>query len=117
MDIVYKNKTVEKQCTNLKKAKKEFGNYGEDVIGKINLIESMPVFRDVMNYIPFHCHQLSGQQKNFWAIDVKGRKCSLRIIIVPLNEDRQIVIADDDFANTCKSLSIVLIEEVSNHYE
>lgn len=117
MDIKYKNKTLEKQCTDLRKAKKNFGNFGEDVIQKITLIESMTSFKDILNYPSLHCHQLKGTLKNYWAIDVKGRKCSLRMIIAPLDEDGKIVIADDDFHNKCKSLSIILIEEVSDHYE
>lgn len=117
MNIKYKNKTVQKQCTELRRAKKDFGIFGEDVIAKINLIEEMASFHDIINYPTLHCHQLNGKLKNFWSIDVKGRKCSLRMILAPLDDDEKMVEADANFASTCKSLNIILIEEVNNHYE
>jgi len=117
MDIIYRSKNVEKQCRDLKKAQKDFASFGEKIIAKINLIESMESFSDIMNYSPFHCHKLSGKLKDYWSIYVNGRKCSLRMIIAPVDDNGQIVASDYDFANTCKLLNIVLIEEVSNHYE
>lgn len=117
MKIIYKNNKVEKQCNNLKEAKKSFGRYGEDVIACKNLLESMGSFSDVMNYPPLHCHKLKGEMKNMWGIDVKSRKCSLRIVIAPLDEKGKKVLADSNFAITCKELKVVLIEEVGNHYE
>lgn len=117
MNIQYKNNKVEKQCTDYKKAKKDFGEYAYDVLGKINLIEEMNSFKDLLNFPSLHCHSLNGKYKNYWAIDVKGRKCSLRIILAPLDENGNIVKPDFDFSNKCVSLNIILIEEVNNHYE
>ena len=62
MDIIYRSKNVEKQCRDLKKAQKDFASFGEKIIAKINLIESMNSFSDIMNYSPFHCHKLSGMK-------------------------------------------------------
>lgn len=117
MNIQYKNDTVKKQCTDLKKAKKYFGEYADDVLGRINIIEEMTSFKDLLGLPFLHCHSLSGKRKNYWAIDVKGRKCSLRIILAPLDENGNIIQLDADFSNKCTSLNIILIEEVSNHYE
>ena len=117
MDILYKNKTIEKQCTDLKEAKKLYGCYGENILGRINLLVAMKSFQDVCNYPGLNCHLLSGKLNGYWSIDVKGRKCSLRIILCPLNGDGEKVKIDDDFANECKLINIIFIEEVSNHYE
>lgn len=117
MNIQYKNNTVKKQCTDRKKAKKDFGEYADDVLGKINLIEEMTSFKDLLSLSSLRCHSLSGKSKNYWAIDVKGKKCSLRIILAPLDENGNIIQPDADFPNKCTSLNIILIEEVSNHYE
>lgn len=117
MDIQYKSNKVKKQCTDLKSAKKDFTEYAEKVLATINMIEQMTSFKDLLLYPPAHCHKLEGKNEIYWAIDVNGRKCSLRIILAPLDEVGNIVIPDSNFATNCISLNIILIKEVSNHYE
>lgn len=117
MNIKYKNKALERQCTDLKKAKMEFGKMGEDVIAKINIIECANSFMDLVNLQSLRCHGLHGHLNDYWAIDVKGKENKLRIILAPLDENGQIVVADNDFFKICKTLKIVLIKEVSGHYE
>lgn len=95
-------------------------SYADDLLAKINFIEHAESFNDIMSYIPFHCHQLEKQKKDysgFWGLDVKGRKSSWRIIVAPLDENDNIIIPGPDFKNECKKIKIVRIEEVSNHYE
>ena len=53
----------------------------------------------------------------FWGLDVKGRKTSWRIIVAPLDDNDNIIIPGPDFRSECKSITIIRIEEVSNHYE
>ena len=117
MKIMYKNKDTERICTDLKYANKKMNTYGRDLLGKINLIKNMLSFEEVMVYSPFHCHRLQGGLKDFWSLDVKGRKCQWRIIVAPVDEDGNIVKANDRFNNISKTLNIILIEEVSKHYE
>lgn len=117
MKIQYKNDKVKKQCTDIKKAKKDFSEYAENILATINMIEQMPSFKDLLLYPPAHCHPLKGESEAYWTIDVKGRKCSLRMILAPLDENGNIVLPDANFTTNCISLNIILIKEVSNHYE
>lgn len=117
MKIKYKNKNVEKKCTKIKDAKKNFQEFGIDVLAKINIIAQMANFYDIMNYKPFNCHKLNGRFKDYWALDVKGRKSPWRFIVAPIDENEDIVKSDDGFYKTAKSLKVILIEEVSKHYE
>ncbi len=117
MEIIYKDKKVEKLCTNEKEAKKILSNFAKDLQAKINLIKSATSFKDIQSYLPFHCHQLQGDKNKYWALDIKGRKCSWRLIIAPLDKEHNIITPGLDFYKECIQIKIVLVEEVSNHYE
>lgn len=117
MEIIYKDKKTEKICTNLKEAKKELAGFATDLLAKINFIERATSFSDIRAYVPFHCHQLHGDKNKYWALDIKGRKCSWRLIIAPLDADHNIITAGADFSKECVQIKIILVEEVSNHYE
>jgi len=117
LEIIYKDKHVEKICTNLKEAKKVLSGFATDLIAKINLIESVTSFNDIRSYLPFRCHQLQGNRNMYWALDIKGRKCSWRLIIAPLDANHNIITAGPDFFKECIKIKIILVEEVSNHYE
>ena len=117
MEIKYKSKKVEGQCTNLKIARKEFQEFGKDVLGKINIIKSASNFYDVMKYSPFNCDALKGNLKNYWALDVKGRKSPWRFIVAPIDENDDIINLSEEFCAQAKTLEVILIEEVSKHYE
>jgi len=117
MNIKYKDSKTKKKCTDRKQATKDLGKYGDELIAKINLIDSMVNFSDVLNYPSFHAHKLEGDKKNYWSLDVKGRKCSWRIIVAPLDEEENIVVPNNEFFKVCQALKVILIEEVSKHYE
>lgn len=120
MVVLYKSTGLEEFCHNRKKAAKKMAGFADDLLAKINYIEQATSFRDIMEYRPFHCHQLGNKKKDltgYWGLDVKGRKTSWRIIVAPLDDDNDIVIPGPDFRSDCKSITIIRIEEVSNHYE
>lgn len=71
MEITYKNKKIEKECTNYSLAER---NYGKDIAQKLqqrlNEISAAP---DVDFLIQWHigrCHRLSGNRNGQYAMDL-----------------------------------------------
>ncbi len=112
MHIEYGNKKTEEICTNLHTAKRK---YPEKVAIKlmraINFIENAESLQDVIRYGPFNFHDLKGDRKGQYAIDIDGRRGSYRIVLKPVDE------SSTDIYATAKSIKIVLVWEVSKHYE
>ena len=78
MKIEYKTRSLEKVCTNLKEAKKKYsGKIPEKLLAAINYIQAANNLLDVVNYPPFHFHDLQGERKGQYAIDIGGRKSVL----------------------------------------
>lgn len=117
--LVYKNSTVQKQCTDLKIAKKLFGGnaiMATSLFARINALQQANVIKDIVVMPTFHFHKLNGNMDGYFAIDVKTRKDPWRIIIQPLdeNENPYVPCNIDEIAGMVR---IVEIKEVSNHYE
>ena len=120
VDVRYKSAELDELCHNRKKAAKKLAGFAEALLADINFIEQASSFNAIMSYPPFHCHPLGHKKKDltgFWGLDVKGRKTSWRIIVAPLDENENIITPGPDFMSVCKSITIIRIEEVSNHYE
>lgn len=112
MHIEYKDKDVEKICNNLHTAKKKYPEkVAKKLMRAINFIENAESLQDVIQYRPFHFHGLKRDRKGQYAIDIDGRESSYRLILKPINEDMT-----DVYANA-KSVKIILVWEVSKHYE
>lgn len=112
MHIEYKDKDVEKICTDFSVAKKYYPlKIAKKIIKAINFIENADSLMDVIQYQPFYFHGLEGDRKDQYSIDVDGRKSSYRIILKP-KED-----VGDDIIAVAKSVKIIFIWEVSKHYE
>lgn len=123
MELVYSSKKVEEQCTSLKQAKKLFGGDAKmaaKLLSRINALEQARNLKDIVVQPQFRFHNLTNKDgKNLeghFAIDVKTKVQPWRLIIRPLDENRQPfdpcnidVIAD--------AVEIVGIVEVSKHYE
>lgn len=71
MDITYKNKKIEKVCTNAKAAEK---TYGREMADKIHQrIDEITAADTVEIMIQFHigrCHSLSQNRKGQYAVDL-----------------------------------------------
>lgn len=112
MHIEYRNKKTEMICTNLSYAKKEYPEkVAKKLIKAINFIENADSLQDVIQYQPFHFHDLKWDRKGQYSIDIDGRRSSYRLIIKPIDEN------DIDIYATAKSVQIILVWEVSKHYE
>ncbi len=119
MNIKYLNRKVEKQCTDLKEAKKLFGGNEKMAISlfsRINAIEQAPILKDIIFLPNFRFHSLRGKLDGMFSIDVKTKKDKWRLILRPLDDDEEIFdpCNIDEIADT---VTIVEIREVSPHYE
>lgn len=116
MQIIYSNAKTEKLCTSIKKARKEMNLDGVKLIEKIRLIENAKNLMDIVNFPTLNFHGLSGNRKGQFAIDVNGRKSKYRLILEPLDECKN---RYKDFRLDLigSSVEVILILEVSDHYE
>ncbi|CYW15250.1 TPA: type II toxin-antitoxin system RelE/ParE family toxin [Streptococcus suis] len=110
MQIQYNNKTVEKQCTNLRIAKRDFSDKVAKKLHKlVNFIESADNLASVIAFPTYRFHDLKGEREGEYALDIDGRRGSYRLIVCFDKEK------DSVFSNA-QSIRIIQIEEVSNHY-
>lgn len=123
MEIEYANGKVQEQCTSKKAALKLFGGNKQlvtSLFARINALENAEVLKDIVNQTQFRFHSLENFGKSrlrgMFAIDVKTIKEPWRIILQPLNDDKQ------EF-NPCyidqiaSVVRIVCVKEISKHYE
>mgnify|MGYP002598349476 FL=1 len=76
VQLLYNNSKVQKQCTDLKIAKKLFGGnaaLATSLFARINAMQQASVIKDIVMMPTFHFHKLSGNKDGFFAIDVKTR--------------------------------------------
>lgn len=120
MNIEYHNKTVKRQCIDLKTAKKNFGDkIAVKLHSAINFLQSANNLCDISSMPMYHFHSLSGNSKNSsrkYAIDIGGRRSGYRLIMVPLDDNKNEV-KDNGEGSLYDCTTILLILEVSNHYE
>lgn len=114
MQILYKNKNVEKQFSS--KYKKSW-KYPDQVKRKLeaaeNFIKNSASLLDIAKYPPFHFHGLQGNRKGEWSLYLGNT--GYRVTLIPCDDDG-IEIRNGDIMARCKMIKIVYITEVSNHY-
>lgn len=112
MEVHFTNKKVEKQCTSLKQAKKDFSDKIAQKLHKlINFIESADNLASVMAFPTYHFHDLKRDREGQYSLAIDGGRGSYRLIVCFHDIDKVTV-----FANA-SSIEIIQIEEVSNHYD
>ena len=122
MEIEYANSKVQEQCTSLKAALKLFGGNEQlaiSLFARINALENAEVIKDIVNQHSFRFHSLENFGKSklrgMFAIDVKTKKEPWRIILQPLNDDKQVF--DPCYIDRISSIvRIVCVKEISKHY-
>lgn len=82
----------------------------------INLIESSANLQDILKMQIYHLHPLHGQNEGQYALDIAGRKSGYRLIIIPLDGDGN-KWKEIDVNVMYKATNMIIILEVSNHYE
>lgn len=119
MQLVYENAKVQKQCTDLKSAKKLFGGnevLARSLFARINALQQASVIKDIVVMPTFHFHKLNGNMEGYFAIDVKTRRDPWRMILQPLDEN-EVPYVPCNIDEIAGMVRIIEIREVSNHYE
>ena len=123
MELVYASYKVRIQCTSVKAAKKLFGGNAElvkSLFARINALQMADTIMDIIVQPTFHFHKLGNMNRKnlegFFAIDVKSRKEQWRVILQPLNENKE-PFEPCQIDRISSYVRIVEITEVSKHYE
>lgn len=123
MELEYSSEKVKLQCTSVKAAKKLFGGdiaLTQSLLARINALERAENMKDIIVQPTFRFHALKNKKgrnlEGYFAIDVKSIRDSWRIILRPLNADKEPYnpCNIDEISNNVK---IAEIAEVSKHYE
>lgn len=103
IEIEYKNKKVEKICTDANYSVKQLGNQvTKKLFQRIRELKAFECLGDIPSTLPHRREKLKGEE-NLWSIRID---IAYRLIISPI-----------DFSNDIRKIKIIRIEEVSNHYE
>ena len=114
MKILYKNKKVEKVCTDEKEARKQFGQEVANKLGNvIYLLHSSNNLKDLLLFPQYHLHMLKGNLEGIFSVYL-GKTTGYRLLLIPLDENEKLVKSDDMSIYT--KTVCVEIEEVSKHY-
>lgn len=123
MELVYADAKTEEQCTSLKAAKKLFGGniaLANSLLARINALKQADVIKDIIVQPIFHFHKLENKSgrnlEGYFAIDVKSRRDQWRIILEPLDENKEPYVPCN-INEISQNVRIVEIMEVSKHYE
>ena len=115
MKILYKNKTVEQQFSSKYKNR---WRYPEQVKTRLQSVENAfkaaTSLQDIVNYKPFRFHHLKGDRNDEWSIYLG--KTGYRVAMIPCDDNDNPITSGDIIAQ-CKTIKVVLVTEVSNHYE
>lgn len=123
LKVNYSTEKVKNLCEDLRIAKKFFnGNtlLANSLMARINALKQADTIKDIIVQPAFHFHKLINKNgrdlEGYFAIDVKSIREPWRIILQPLNMDKQPYIPCniDEIAVSVKIIEIV---EVSKHYE
>lgn len=123
MDLVYASDKVKSQCTSIKAANKLFGGdaaLSKSLLSRINALRSANNIKDIIVQPTFRFHALKNKKgedlEGYFAIDVKSIREPWRIIVQPLNSDKQ-PYNPCNIDEIAEYVIIVEITEVSRHYE
>lgn len=112
MQIEYNDSLAEKQCTDFKRAKRDFSDkVARKLHMLINFIENADDLSSVQAFSRYNFHKLSGRRKGQYALDIDGRSSSYRLIVC---FDKN---CEPDIFSKPSSIKVIQVEEVSKHYE
>ena len=113
--IIYRSKSVQKQFDPVYQSKWRYPPQVKlNLLAMENFICHAVTLQDVISYSPFHFHPLKGDRKGEWSLYVG--KTGYRVTVIPC-DDMGGEVLDGDIIAQCKSIKIVKVMEVSNHYE
>ena len=123
MELIYTNAKIEEQCTRLNAARMWLGGnniLATSLLARINALKQADTIKDIIVQPSFHFHDLKNKDgknyKGYFAIDVKSRTDQWRIILEPLDENKEPYVPCN-IDEISSNVRIVEIVEVSKHYE
>lgn len=117
MNIRYKDGKVEKCCTDIKAAKKKYEAFvAEKLHAAIEFIKQSDSLSDIACMPIYHFERMQGYKNGEYSISI-GKNCGYRLIVIPLDENGNSYRSNTDIINICKQIKVILVTEVSNHYE
>ena len=87
----------------------------EKLFALIRLLERVECLNDIYMLRQYNLHPLHGDRVGQFALDL-GRKLGFRLIVMPLDEDGNMSV-EKDVQKVLKTTNIILVWEVSKHYE
>ena len=115
MIITFKNNAAKKQFSpEYMRTWKYPEKVAEKLLATENYIRNAASLLDVVNYRPFHFHRLKGDRDHEWSIYLGNT--GYRVTLMPCNDLGE-PIREGDIVSQCKVIKIVMVTEVSNHYE
>jgi Plasmid maintenance system killer protein. len=123
LELEYSSEKVKLQCTSVKAANMLFGGNSaltQSLLARINVLKNAENIKDIIVQPAFRFHGLKNKKgrnlEGYFAIDVKSIRDSWRIILQPLNENKEPYHSCniDEISNVVR---IIEITEVSKHYE
>ena len=123
LELIYKSNDVEKVCTSVKAANALFGGnkpMATSLLSRINAMQQAETIKDIIVQPAFHFHKLENKGgkefRGYFAIDVKSRKDPWRIVIEPLDDNKE-PFDPCNIDEVASVVRVIKIMEVSNHYE
>src|SRR5450755_2118276 len=110
MDIDFKNNKLRRILTDAREMQKAFGNLAKKVSQRMEQLKAAPALSDMINYPAARCHQLKGERKDEWAIDISVN----HRMIFEINQD-PIPLNKDGAVNTLKVTNIMIIATTDYH--
>ncbi len=110
MNIDFKNNKIKKALSEAGEMQKAFGNMAKKVSQRMEQLRAAATLADMESYQAARCHELKGERKGEWAIDIS---VNYRMIFeinqnpVPLNKDGSV--------DTKKITDIMIIETTDYH--
>ena len=115
MKILYKNTAAKKQFSSEYTKKWKYPDTVKKKLVSIeNFIINADSFLDLLKYPGYHLHTLEGDRNGEWALNVG--KTGYRVSLIPCDTNGNELLSGD-IVSQCKSIKIVLVTGVSNHYE
>lgn len=123
MKLEYASGKVKLQCTSVKAANKLFGGDAiltKSLLARINALNNADNIKDIIIQPAFRFHNLRNKKgrdlDGYFAMDVKSKREPWRIILQPLNINKQ-PYNPCNIDEIAESVRIIEIMEVSKHYE
>ena len=89
MEITYKTRKLERICTNLSEAKKQYGyNIAVKLNQRLNEILASDTVEEMIKYKIGRCHKLEGDRKDEYAVDLIH---PYRLVFKKIGEEIQVV--------------------------